>query len=250
MKLGLNGKVAIVTGSGKGIGRAIGEALIAEGVHTVIADIDYDLAKQTASELACESARCISKHVDVASSSSVHALVKETLDEFDTIDILINNAGMATLAPIDELTEAEWDRVININLKGTFLCSQAVLAPFKQQGSGNIVNFASEVIKTGANSPYGHYVAAKAGVWGLTMHLARHTARHGIRVNAVAPGATDTDFIKILPPDVRQRAEESAPLGGLARPEDIANAVVFLVSDAARFITGELIDINGGTTMD
>lgn len=250
MDLKLRGKVAVVTGAAKGIGFAVAQILVNEGANVVIADIDGDKALQAAKELNRTAAQCLAYETDVTDKGNVRQLVQWINEEFGRLDILVNNAGMATLCSIEDLSEEEWDRVIDVNLKGTFLCSQAVLQTFRRQQAGNIVNFCSAVVKTGAMSPYGHYVAAKAGIWGLTKHLARHTASYGVRVNAVAPGTTETDFLDVLTPELRHAAAQGIPLGRVATPEDIALVVVFLASDAARYITGELINVNGGTIMD
>lgn len=250
MNLGLEGKAAIVTGAGKGIGRAVASALAEEGVRVVAADLDEKAANETASLIEAGGGSAVGRGLDVTKLESVRQLIRGVHQEFGQIDILVNNAGMATLSTIEAMSDDDWDLVMNVNLKGTFYCSREILPIFRQQQSGAVVNFASAVVKSGGMTPYGHYVAAKSGVWGFTKHLARESAPYGVRVNAVAPGTVDTDFIKLLPPEVRAATDKAIPLGRIATPEDIAPVVVFLVSDAARYITGELIDVNGGAIMD
>jgi 3-oxoacyl-[acyl-carrier protein] reductase len=251
MELGLKGKVAIVTGGARGIGRAVVEALLAEDVKVVIADVDHKEGEKLAKRFSGQGAQCRFRRVDVSSRSDVQRLVDYTTGEFDGLHILVNNAGIASLSSIDDLTDDAWDRIMNVNMKGTLYCCQTALRVFKRQCQGAIVNVSSSVIKTGGSSLYAHYVASKCAIWGFTVRLAREAAPFGIRANGVAPGAIDTDLMNnLLPPDRRAEAVRAIPLGRLGRPSEVASAIVFLVSDAASYVTGELFDVNGGQVMD
>jgi len=250
MNLNLQGKVAVVTGAAAGIGREVARAFAREGVRVALVDIDAEGVHREAQTLSSEATPCLGLVGDVADRSRVFAMVAEAHAAFGRIDILFNNAGISTRCPMESLPEEDWDRVLAVNLKGTFLCIQAVLPLFRRQGSGAIVNSSSVVVKSGGNGQYAHYVASKAGIWGLTKHVARHAAAYGVRCNAVAPGTTETAFLRGLTPERRIRYGQEIPLGRIAQTDDIAPVVLFLASDAARYITGELVDVNGGMQMD
>ena len=237
-------QVALITGAGRGIGAAIAQLFAAEGARVAVADIDLGTATETAASLAIGG---LPLAMDVAAKSSVDAGVQAVLEHYGQIDILINNAGYLVYSTFEDCSEELWDRTIDINLKGPFLCSQAVLPHMKKRGRGAIVSMSSLAAKTGGLAAGPPYAAAKAGVATLTTNLARTLAPHRIRVNAIAPGVIDT-VMTSAPQHAALTAQ--IPLGEKGRPEDVARCALFLVSEDARHITGELIDVNGGLFMD
>ncbi|MEE2659142.1 MAG: SDR family NAD(P)-dependent oxidoreductase [Candidatus Latescibacterota bacterium] len=246
MQQTLAGRTALITGAGRGIGRAIAELFSAQGVRVAVADIDAQTAVATAETIG-EGAVPIT--LDVASVSDCRRGVGEALDALGTLDILVNNAGYLRFTTAFDCSEKDWDRIVDVNLKGMFFCAQAALAPMRDRGSGVIINMTSLAAKNGGNAAGPPYAAAKAGVHTLTIHLARAMALHGVRVNAIAPGVIDTDMTRGLSPNHAKLAAQ-IPLGEKGRPEDVAACALFLASDAARHITGEIIDVNGGLFMD
>lgn len=243
-------KVAIITGGGRGIGRATGLALAAVGINIVVSDIDLPMAQETARLIAAKGVGSLPIQVDVSERASVSEMIGQTLAHFGTIDILVNNAGICPLRPFEETTEDEWHRVLDVNLKGPFLCCQAVVATMRQHRRGRIVNIVSLAGKSGGMLIGAHYAAAKGGLIALTFYLARQYARYGITVNGIAPATVATDMTSDWPAQAKQQLVASIPLGRLGTPDDVAAAVVFLASDAASFITGEILDVNGGLLMD
>ncbi len=241
----LKDRVAIVTGGARGIGRAIGEAFAAEGACVVLADLDPAVA-----ELAGLDLQPLAVVMDVSDGDSVRAMVEKVVRRYGKIDILVNNAGICPLTPFESINRAEWDRVMAINLTGAFLCSQAVVPLMKQAGYGRIVNISSVAGKMGGVTVGAHYAASKAGLLGLTWSLARLYAPFGVTANAIAPATVETDMTRGWPGDALERLRQSIPLGRLARVSDVAAAAVFLASEEAGFITGEVLDINGGFLMD
>ncbi|MEO0384331.1 MAG: SDR family NAD(P)-dependent oxidoreductase [Pseudomonadota bacterium] len=240
----LQGKTAIVTGSGRGIGKAIALAIHARGGAVVIADQDGETARQTAAELG-ERARAAT--VDVSKSSDVHQMIDDTIKTFGGIDILINNAGVDRAVSILDMDEDEWDRVMAINLKSVFLCTKAALPSMIGRGGGSVVSTASIVARQGAMNGGIHYAASKGGIIAFTKTLARQMAEHNIRANAIAPGVVDTDLIREhLPMEMRQKIEAAIPTGRLAQTDEIGSVVAFLVSPEASYINGATIDVNGG----
>lgn len=251
----LNEQIAIVTGAGQGIGREIALRLAQEGSHIVIADINLEGATETAGDIEEIGQRALAVRTDVSNSADVDHLVNLTLENFGRIDILINNAGLFQAVPmglpIASLSEEDWDRMMAVNLKGVFLCSKAITHVMKHQQSGKVVNMASLAGKLGGVVSGANYAVSKAGVICLTICLARECGPYGIRVNAVAPGQIDSPMTDVvLQYRSRQEIEASIPLGRLGRADDIAKAVVFLVSDEADYLTGEILDVNGGIFMD
>jgi NAD(P)-dependent dehydrogenase (short-subunit alcohol dehydrogenase family) len=240
----LRERVAIITGGARGIGRAMGETFASEGARVVLADIDASV-NETARET---NARGFI--ADVTDADSVRALMETTMRAFGRIDILVNNAGICPLTSFEKITRAEWDRVLAINLTGAFLCSQAVVSHMQRAQYGRIINLSSVAGKMGGVTVGAHYAASKAGLLGLTKSLARSYAPFGITVNAIAPVTTETEMTRGWSREVMEKMKQSIPLGRLARVNDIAAAALFLASDEASFITGAVLDVNGGFLMD
>lgn len=243
----LKEKIAIVTGSTKGIGKAIAFELAKEGANVVINGRNSSEAEQVASQINDKmEVRTLALRADVTIAQEVEMLIKNTVERFGRIDILINNAGIFEVCPFLQISEGTWDKIIDINLKGTFLCSKLTLPIMVKQKSGVIINISSMAAKTGGILPVAHYAASKAGIIALTKALAREFAPYSIRVNAVAPGVIKTKMAESQAEEKRK----TIPLGDLGQPEDVAKAVSFLVSNDACYITGEVIDVNGGLVMD
>ncbi len=247
---GLEDRVAIVTGAGQGMGHAVARALAALGARLVVNDLNAETAEQAASDLESAGTEAVAVQADVTDAGAVRGMVERAVERFGAVHILVNNAGILYPTPVIDIDEAEWDRVISVNLKGTFLCSQAVLPSMQAAGWGRIVNFSSTAGKNVSTVGGAHYTAAKAGVLGFTRHLAREVARHGITVNAVCPGLIDTEMVRTTIDEARTCAyAESFPISRLGRPEEVADLVAFLASDRAAYITGASLDINGGDLM-
>ena len=243
-------KIAVVTGSGRGIGRAISLALAREGAHVVVNDIDLQVAKEVANEIRALGRRAIAVKADVSNGKEVNDMVNATLKEFGRVDILVNNAGIAMIAPSEDLSEENWDRAININLKGVFLCSQAFGREMIKQKGGKIVNIAAIAGMFAAPDRVA-YNSSKAGVILLTKTLAVEWAKYNINVNAVAPAVTKTDMVRKGIAEGLYSEETIAkrfPIGRLLEPEEIANVGVFLASEESSCITGHTIVADGGWT--
>jgi len=240
----LKGKIAIVTGAGseKGIGQATALALAKKGAAVVVTDIDMSGAERTAQAVRQQGVEALALRVDVADARQVETLVEKTLREFKRIDILVNVAGITQPVRVLDTTEADWDRVLAVNLKGTFLCSKAVLPTMIAQKSAK---------RGGGVYGGAHYSAAKAGILGFSKALAREVAAFGITVNSVAPGLIATDIRGGLEAPERQlEMSKDIPCQRMGTPEEVAAGIAFLASDEAAYITGEEIDINGGSHMD
>ncbi len=245
----LAGKVAIVTGAGRGLGWAIAERLARDGARMVIAEIDRASAQEKADVLRQRKGESLALRVDVSRWPEVQKMVADTVEKFGRIDILVNNAGILGPAlPVADYPEDRWDEVIAVNLKGTFLCSKAVLAVMKRQGSGSIVNIASVAGKEG-NPNMAPYSASKAGIIALTKTLGKELANTGIRVNAVSPALLETDMARSMSPEQRAFLTSKIPMGRLGNPEEVAAVVKFLVSDEASFVTGQCYDVSGGRSV-
>ena len=242
-------RTAIVTGAARGIGKSIAIVLAKSGVLPVIADIDGDAAQKVQAEIEESGAAARSMKVDVSVVSELSHLVGTVVDEFGSIDILVNNAGILSTAQIGDLTEEEWDRTIDINLKSAVFASQQVIPYMMKSKWGRIINISSMAGRMGGLSTGCAYTASKAALIGVTMRLAREVAAHGITVNAVAPGPTKTEMVLEFAREDQEKLARAAPMGKLIEPERLAESVAFLASDAAEFITGAVLDVNGGTFM-
>ncbi len=244
----LKGKVAIVTGGSRGIGRAIAQALSREGAIVVVCSRSLDANRETAEQINSEGGSAHPLQIDVTDSDSVTALVKSVVAKFSRIDILVNNAGVTADNLILRLKEADWDSVIDTNLKGTFNCIKAVARTMIKQRGGKIINIASVVGMVG-NAGQANYCASKAGIIGLTKSAARELGSRGITVNCVAPGLIETAMTDALTDEAKKEVTRLIPLGRVGKPEDVAGVVKFLASPAADYITGEVIRADGGMAM-
>ena len=244
----LKDKVAIITGAGRGIGQATARRFAAEGAHVVVADIELEVAKMVAEQITSLGRQALAVKVDVTDRHSVDSMVAMAKGEFGRVDILINNAGILRDARLVKMTEAEFDSVIDVNLKGVFNCTQAVIPIMVGQESGVILSTSSVVAMYG-NFGQTNYVASKAGVIGMTRVWARELGRKGIRVNAVAPGFIHTRMTKGIPDKVMDKLLERVPLQRLGQPEEIANAFLWLASDEASYITGHTLAVDGGAVI-
>jgi len=248
--MNLDNKVAIVTGAGRGIGKAIAIALAREGANVIVNDVDIQTAEKVAREIKSLGWKALAIQVDISDSKEVNRMVQSVFKKFKRVDILVNNAAIIKRGSIEDLTEEDWDRVMNVNLKGTFNCAKAVVGIMKKQRYGKIVNISSIAGKIGDLASAPCYGASKAGMTCLAKSLARELASYNINVNVVAPHAIETDMSREWSEEKRKSIIADIPLARLGEPEDIAEAVAFLVSDKAKFITGEVLDVNGGCLMD
>ncbi len=248
----LEGRVALVTGAGRGIGASIAAILSREGARVAVNDVQAELARSIAEELRRKGGTAIPIQADVSDSSQVTSMVEEVVQKYGGIDILVNNAGVSPrFLSIEELTEEEWDRVINVNLKSVFLCSKAVMGFMKRNGYGRIINIASVSAKLGRSvledKTKANYCASKAGIIALTKSLARELAPWQITANALAPGPIESNMSQAFPVE---HVRKEVPLGRFGKPEDVAHAVLFLASEDSSYITGATLDVNGGMLMD
>ncbi len=245
------GQTAIVTGVARGFGRAIVRRLARGGARVVAADINLPGAEETVGLVKKDGGQALAQHVDVASAKSVEAMVQAALTNFGgRVDVLVNNAGLWKLTPTEETSEEEWDRIVNVNMKGTFLCCRAVIPVMRKQGKGHIVNIASVAARNGGTMAGVPYVASKGGILAMTKKLGKELGQHGIVVNGINPGTSQTEMTANWPRTIIEGIIKNTPLGRTVEPEDIADAVAFLASDAARFISGETIEVNGGIVCD
>jgi 3-oxoacyl-[acyl-carrier protein] reductase len=249
MKL-LQGKIAIVTGASRGIGRTIALTLARYGSSLVINGHREDLLNQLAAEIEALGQKCAIQVGDVAKPEAAVAIAQTAISSFGRIDVLVNNAGLNMRSSSLEMKLEDWQRVMDVNLNGTLHCCMAVLPQMIKQQSGKIVNISSTMAKTPHQNAAPSYGASKAGVNYLTQHLALEMAKHGICVNAICPGPIETDMSRQWSEEYRQQVLLKIPLGRLGTPENVADGVVFLVSKMSDFITGETININGGTYMN
>jgi len=241
--MNLNGKVAIVTGSARGIGRAIALKLAESGADIVVSDISD--AEPVAGEIRAIGRQSRAVAADVSSPQDVAGLVEQTIASFGRIDILVNNAGITRDQLLMRMSDDDWDSVLQVNLKSAFLCTRGVLRHMVKQRWGRIVSISSVVGIVG-NAGQANYAATKAGIIGFTRSVAKEVASRGITANAIAPGFIDTEMTQKLSEEQRQGAQKQIPVGYLGAPQDIAEAVAFLASEEARYITGQVLNVDGG----
>jgi 3-oxoacyl-[acyl-carrier protein] reductase len=245
----LTGKVAIITGSGRGIGKAIAMKLAEVGAATVINDFgDTTPVDRTVTEILNMNRQALAVMADVSSTQDVTRLIETTINTYGKVDILVNNAGIARDQLAIRMTDEDWDKVLTINLKSVFLCTRGVLRPMLKQRSGRIISISSIVGIIG-NTGQANYASAKAGIIGFTKTIAKEVASRGITANAVAPGYVDTLMTQSLPEERRRALLNSIPLGFLGTARDIAEIVAFLASEEARYITGQVITVDGGLSL-
>ena len=248
--MSLDGKNAIVTGGASGIGRAISLRLARDGANVAILDLDAAGAARVAGEVGQLGRRSVAAIVDVADARSVGEGVASARRELGAISILVNDAGIGEIAPLADMTEGQWDRMIGVHLKGTFNCTRAVIGEMIAAGEGRIINISSVAGLAGAVG-FVHYSAAKAGVLGFTKALAQEVAATGVTVNAIAPGLIDTPILGKagLADDLVKKIVERMPVRRIGRPDDIAGACAYLASEDAAFVTGQVVSPNGGSWM-
>jgi 3-oxoacyl-[acyl-carrier protein] reductase len=242
------GKVALVTGAARGIGQAIAKKLAVEGCDVALCDLKAEWLAETVGlvEAAGRKVKCF--EVDVSQAAAVDAAVSGVVEAFGKVDILVNNAGITKDTLMIRMSEQDWDAVLSVNLKGTFLFTKAVARPMMKQRSGAIVNVAS-IIGLIGNAGQCNYAASKAGVIALTKSAAKELAARNVRVNAVAPGFIQTRMTDVLPEEVRKKMLDLIPMSRFGQPEDVANVVLFLASDAASYMTGQVLPVCGGMVM-
>jgi 3-oxoacyl-[acyl-carrier protein] reductase len=245
MDLGLKDKVALVTGGGNGIGAAICEALAAEGARVAVVDIDGDAAERVARQLRERDAQAVAIRTDITDEAQVAAMATSAAS-LGPVGILVNNAGFTRDTRVTKMTVDEWDSVVDVILKGAFLCTRALLLAMIDAGWGRVINISSRAHL--GNRGQANYSAAKAGLIGFTRAMSLENARHGVTVNAVAPGLIDTEMVRKLPhyESVRSSVEKSTPIPRMGRPDDVADLVTFLASERASYITGDLMHVSGG----
>ena len=246
----LTGRVALVTGAGRGMGRASAERIAADGARVVVNDLDETRAAEVADRLVSGGAEAVGIAADVSDAADVGRLVDAASEVFGNIDVLVNNAGVLRRTGILDLDEDEWDLVLDVNLKGTYLCTRAVLPAMKEAGWGRVVNISSSAGRSVSTLGGPHYTTAKAAVLGFTRAVAKEMAPFGITVNAVCPGLVNTEMVSEVITGAQARDyADSFPIGRLAEPEEVAELVAFLASGRAAYVTGASLDINGGDLM-
>lgn len=245
----LDGQVVLVTGGSRGIGRAVALACAREGAHVVINYAgNVKAAQSVVEEISDMGRKCLAVQADVSKASDVERLVEESLADFGKIDVLVNNAGITRDGLLMRMKEEDWDAVLETNLKGIYLCTKAVTKGMMKQRSGRIINMTS-VVGVMGNTGQANYAAAKAGVIGFTKSMAKELASRNINVNAVAPGFIHSDMTSVLPENVQKAMTDAIPLARMGEPEEVADAVLFLASKASRYITGQVLHVDGGMVM-
>ena len=244
----LEGKIAIVTGAAQGIGKAIALCFAREGADVIISDINKEKAEEVAGEIESLGRRSLSLAVDVTDDEEIGKAVTKSLDKFNRIDILVNNAGITKDALLVRMKHSDWEDVINTNLTGVFNWMKACAKPMMKQKCGRIVNISS-IIGLVGNAGQGNYAASKAGILGLTKAAARELAPWHINVNALAPGFIATQMTEKLPEEIKKKMLSSVPIGRWGKPEEVARAVLFLVCEMASYITGQVMNVDGGMVM-
>jgi 3-oxoacyl-[acyl-carrier protein] reductase len=249
MDLNLTDKVALVTGAASGIGRETVLLLAEEGAKVIVCDVAIEEAQKVAGDVTAKGGHAIALKADVTDHAQVNRMAEQALQAFGKIDILVNNAGIFPSKPIQEMPEEAFDKVIAVNLKGVYNCTRAVVNHMIERRYGRIVSLSSTAGKVGSVARVSHYAAAKAGVMGFTKSIARELGEFNIAANAVAPGPTDTPILGSSRATIMEKAVKVSALGRLAHPREIASVIVFLASDAASYMTGEVVTIDGGWTM-
>lgn len=244
----LDNAIAVVTGGTKGIGRAIVGKLAESGALVIFTGRDEAAAEETIAHAGAAPERVLFKKVDMADTEQVRAFFDSVIKEHGRIDVLVNNAGVTKDTLVMRMREEDWDAVINLNLKSTFICCQAVTRQMMKQRSGSIINISS-VIGLGGNAGQANYAASKAGIIGLTKSLAKELGPRGVRANAVAPGFIETEMTAVLSEELRDKVLQGIPLGRLGKPDEIADVVRFLASDDSRYMTGQVMVVDGGLVM-
>jgi 3-oxoacyl-[acyl-carrier protein] reductase len=247
-KMRLKDKVALITGGARGIGQAIAMTFAREGADIVVADVNLEIAQKTALEIEGLGRKALALEMDVTNFEKVEEGINKILDKMGKVDILVNNAGITKDNLLLRMSQADWDAVINVNLKGTFNCIKAVTRPMIKQRSGRIISIAS-IIGLMGNPGQANYAASKAGIIALTKTVAKELASRNINANAVAPGFIQTEMTAKLPEDIKKKMLEAIPLAKLGTPQDVANTCLFLASDESSYITGQVITIDGGMVM-
>ncbi|HZN50690.1 MAG TPA: SDR family NAD(P)-dependent oxidoreductase [Methylomirabilota bacterium] len=245
------GKVAIVTGAAKGIGLRVARAFGHEGARVAALDVNADGVESLAHELGAAGREAVGLKVDVTAAGEVRRAVEAVVSRWGRVDVLVNNAGgFSVIRRTEDIPDEEWEAIFRFNVTSAFLCTKAVLPHMRRQRSGSIVNLSSIAGRSSNVTTTSHYTAAKAAILGFTRHVALEVAGGGIRVNAVAPGTVATERVKALrTPEQTRRIAATVPLGRIGEPEEIADVVLFLASDAARYVTGASLDVNGGLVM-
>ncbi|EOD00866.1 3-oxoacyl-ACP reductase FabG [Caldisalinibacter kiritimatiensis] len=244
----LNEKVCIITGSGKGIGAATAKKFAKEGAKVAICDIDMPAVENTVNEIKEMGGEAVGFKVDVTNKEDIENMVNSLMDKYGRIDVLVNNAGIISDSQLSKMTEEQFDKVININLKGTYLCTKAVVDIFIKQNSGVILN-TSSIVGIYGNFGQTNYAASKFGVIGFTKTWAKELGRKGIRANAVCPGFIATTILNSMPEKIIKAMESKVPMKRLGKPEEIANVFAFLASDEASYVNGAVIEVSGGVVI-
>lgn len=246
--MNLNGKVALVTGAGQGIGKVIAIKLAKSGASVVLNDLNRESLTAVANEIESSGGKALPMEANVVNMEDVQDMVDKIVQELNGIHILVNNAGITRDALLLRMSVDDWDSVLDVNLKGVFNCTKSVLKYMSKQKEGNIINIAS-IVGVMGNAGQANYAASKAGVIGFTKTVAKEYAKRGIKANAIAPGFIATAMTNELSDKVKEEMMKQIPMGKLGTPEDVADAVLFLASDASSYITGQVININGGMYM-